>query len=148
MILDTLKNSNKYNSMHPAFAQAFEFLTQNDLTTLPAGKIELDGAKLFVSVQEVTGKTISEARMETHNNYIDIQVPITAPETIGYTPTLHLKNITEPYNAEKDITFFADKAETLLNLQPMEFAIFFPEDGHQPCIGTGIYKKIVVKIAI
>ena len=148
MILDSLKNSKKYASMHPLFVQAFNFLTETDLTALPVGKIELDGNKLFVSVQEVTGKTEAEARMETHNNYIDIQVPITAAETIGYTPTLHLQHTTEPYNADKDITFFADKAETLLNLQPFEFAIFFPEDGHQPCIGNGVYKKLVVKVAV
>ena len=148
MILDSLKNSNKYASMHPLFAQAFDFLTKNDLTALPIGKIELDGTNLFVSVQEVTGKTEADARMETHNNYIDIQVPITTPETIGYTPTLHLQHITQPYNNEKDITFFADKAETLLNIQPLEFAIFFPEDGHQPCIGSGVFRKIVVKVAV
>jgi len=146
MILDTLQNSKKYASLHPLFAQAFDFLRENNLKTLPIGKIELDGKNLFLMVQEVTGKTEADARMETHNNYIDIQVPIDATETIGFTPATHLQHVTQPYDAEKDITFFADKAETLLNVQPAEFAVFFPEDGHQPCIGSGTYRKIVVKI--
>ncbi|MDR0810975.1 MAG: YhcH/YjgK/YiaL family protein [Paludibacter sp.] len=148
MILDTLKNSKNYVSVHPLFAKAFAFLAETDLTALPTGKIELDGANLFVSVQEVTGKTEDVARMETHNNYIDIQVPLDATETMGYTPTAHLQQVTQPYNAEKDITFFADKAETLLNVKPFEMAIFFPEDGHQPCIATGVYRKIVVKVRV
>jgi YhcH/YjgK/YiaL family protein len=146
MILDTLKNCRKYESVHPLFAKAFDFLLGNDLAALPLGKTEIDGKNLFASVMEVNGKTAEEARMETHNDYIDIQVPVSATETMGYTPTAHLQQVTEDYNAEKDIAFFADCAETCLNVQAGEMAIFFPEDGHQPCIGSGIIKKIVVKV--
>ena len=148
MILDSLLNSGLYESIHPRFKQAFDFLNNTDLINLPLGKIELDGSKLFVSVVEITGKTVETARLESHNQYIDIQVPVTAPERMGWLAGDKLKDITETYNPDKDIAFFADTATNLLNVQPFEFAIFFPTDGHQPGIAEGRHKKIIVKVLL
>jgi len=148
MILDSLLNSGLYESIHPRFKQAFDFLNNTDLINLPLGKIELDGSKLFVSVVEITGKTVETARLESHNQYIDIQVPVTAPERMGWLAGDKLKDITETYNPDKDIAFFEDTASNLLNVQPFEFAIFFPTDGHQPGIAEGRHKKIIVKVLL
>ena len=64
---------------------------------------------------------------------IDIQIPITCPETFGYTPLCDLPAF--EYNAEKDITKYGDtKAQTYVTVNPGQFAIFFPQDGHAPCI--------------
>jgi len=148
MILDSLENTGLYESVHPRFKMAFDFLRNTDLAALPVGKIELDGANLVVNVVDLTGKTVEAARMETHNRFIDIQVPIGAPETMGWVAANKLTQVTDPYNAEKDITFFADKASNLILVQPFEFAVFFPTDGHQPGIATGTHKKIIVKILV
>ena len=148
MILDTLENSGLYESIHPRFKQAFDFLRANDLNALPLGKIELDGSNILVNVFEITGKTADTAKLETHNNYIDIQVPVTGAETMGWLAQSGLKNVSEPYKQEKDITFFADKATTFITVNPSEFIVFFPEDGHQPGICDGSLKKIVVKVLV
>ena len=146
MILDKLTNSGLYESVHPRFKKAFDFLNSTDLSQIPLGKIELEGSDLVVNIVEVDGKTVDDARMETHNNFIDIQVPVSQIETMGWKPTADLKEITQPYNSEKDLTFFADKAYNMLQIHPLEFAIFFPEDGHQPGIAQGKLKKIIVKV--
>ena len=148
MILDSLQNSAKYESLHPAFHQAFEFVRNTDFSKLEPGKIMLDGKNLFVNYQQVTGKTEAEAKMETHRDYIDIQIALEHVETMGYTPTCELKEPRDAYNAEKDITFYYDKAQTYLNVQPGQFAIFFPEDGHQPCIAEGQFRKVMVKVKL
>lgn len=148
MILDTLENGLKYTSINPRFAKAFEYLMQNDLAALPAGKVELDGSVLVVNIVDITGKTIDDARMETHNKFIDIQVPVGQAERMGWKATDKLSEITEPYNDAKDVTFFADKATTFVDVQPYEFAVFFPEDGHQPGISSGTYRKIIVKVRV
>ena len=148
MILDSLKNAGLYESIHPRFKKAFDFLRNTDLVTLPLGKIELDGSDLFVNVVEITGKTVDAARFETHNCYIDIQVPVTASETMGWIAGHKLKDITSPYDATKDITFFGDKTSNLIQVQPLEFAVFFPEDGHQPGISDDQHKKIIVKVLV
>ncbi len=148
MILDSLENAGLYESVHPRFKQAFDFLLSRDLLTLPTGKIELDGKNLFVNVVEVAGKTPAEAKMETHNNYIDIQIPLNTTETMGWIAGKDLKTVTDSYNADKDVSFFADKATNFLAVNPLEFAIFFPTDGHQPGISDGAIKKIIVKVLV
>lgn len=148
MILDSLENSGKYTAIHPRFKQAFDFLHNTDLLALPIGKIELDGTNLIIIVANQECKTSDEAKMETHNKYIDVQIPLTATETMGWIAGNKLKLPTAAYNQEKDVAFFSDKASNFLNVQPYEFAIFFPEDGHQPGIGEGNHKKIIVKILV
>ncbi len=148
MILDALKNAALYKSVHPRFKKAFDFLLNTDLVALPLGKLELEGSDLFVNVVEIEGKSADEAKMETHKNYIDIQVPITASETMGWIAVNQLKQTTQEYNPEKDVAFFADKATNFLLVQQGEFAVFFPEDAHQPGIADGTHKKVIVKVLV
>ena len=108
MILDSLSNSASIEQLHPLFKKAFDFLKSTDFSTKEAGKIVLDGDDLYVSIAEPVGKSKDAAKMETHNKYIDIQMPLTTTETMGWKATKELKKITQPYNEEKDITFFAD----------------------------------------
>jgi YhcH/YjgK/YiaL family protein len=148
MVHDLLSNASRYESLNPRFKQAFDFLRTADLANLPLGKIELDGKNLYINVQEIDGKTAELARMETHERYIDIQVPISGTETMGWIARGNLKQMMDGYNAEKDVTFYADKTANLFRVQPAEFAVFFPEDGHQPCIADGKLKKLIVKVSV
>ena len=148
MIHDLLENAIRYESLNPLFKQAFDFLKTANLTELPLGITELDGKNLFLNVQEVEGKTTDTARMETHNQYIDIQIPVSGTEFMGWAARKNLKQVTDEYNVEKDICFYADEAAYTIKAQPSEFVIFFPEDGHQPGIGDGKWKKIIVKVKI
>jgi len=148
MILDTLQNCGLYETIHPRFKKAFDFLQNTDLATLPLGKVELDGKDLFINVVEITGKTADEVRLETHNRYIDIQMPISADEIMGWIPTSKLQKPIDNYNPEKDVTFFTDKASNFVTVKTGEFAIFFPTDGHQPGIAEGVVKKLIVKVLI
>jgi YhcH/YjgK/YiaL family protein len=86
--------------------------------------------------------------METHSRFIDIQVPVTAAEFMGWKSAERLADSLDAYNAEKDVTLYADQADTMLKVRVGEFAVFFPEDGHQPGIGEGKWRKIIVKIRI
>lgn len=148
MVQDSLVNSARYESLHPAFKQAFDYIKSTDFSKMEPGKVYLNGQDLFVNVNACIGKSAVDAKMETHNDYIDIQVSLEANELMGYTPTCDLKEPRAPYNSEKDITFFYDKAQQMLVVKPGQFVIFWPEDGHQPGIGEGAWKKIIVKIKI
>lgn len=146
MILDSITNWKKYATVHPLFAKAFEFLIQNDLSALEKGKIKLDGDNLIVNIVDITGKEETDAKMESHKNFIDIQIPVGNSERMGWLALKDAKEISMEYDQDKDLIFYADKATTFLDVQPMEFAIFFPEDCHQPGISEGTYRKIIVKV--
>lgn len=133
MIIDTLDNLGKYAALNPLFADVVEFLKANDLQTMEPGKYPIKDKNLFMNLSLTTQRTKDTAFLETHINMIDIQIPITCPETFGYTPLCDLP--TFEYNAEKDITKYGDtKAQTYVTVNPGQFAIFFPQDGHAPCI--------------
>jgi len=148
MILDSLKNASSVLALHPLFKQAFEFIQNNDLSNMELGKTILDGDKLFISVMENEGKAPEAAKMESHVKYIDIQVVISGVETMGWTAIEHCTDALEPYNADKDLQFFSNKPTSMVTVNPGEFAIFFPEDGHAPGIGNGLIKKAVVKVLV
>ena len=148
MILDSLNNAASTLALSPLFKQAFEFIQKNDLSKMELGKTMIDGDKLFISIMEIDGKTLEAAKIESHVKYIDIQVVISGIETMGWAAIEHCTDAIEPYNTEKDLQFFADKPSTYFTVNPGEFAIFFPEDGHAPGIGNGPIKKAVVKVLV
>ena len=146
MIIDTLDNLEKYAALNPLFSKVVEFLKANDLSKMADGKYEIEGKDLFVNITTTKGKTPDEAFIETHNKMIDIQIPITAAETYGYTQRELLPDV--EYNAEKDITKIPDlAADSYVTCQPGMMAIFFPQDGHAPCIaGVPEFKKAIFKV--
>ncbi len=106
MVVDTLENLEKYASLNPLFAQAIDFLKSHDLQAMEIGKTELKGKDLFVNIAQTKPKTKEEAKLETHNEFIDIQIPLSGTEIMGYTAAKDCVPADAPYNAEKDITFF------------------------------------------
>ena len=148
MVLDSLANSAHYEALNPYFKMAFDYIKKTDWTTVEPGKILLDGKNCFINVINQAGKTPETAKFETHNNYLDIQIPLDGTQLMGFIPTHDLKLPDAPYNAEKDVTKFSDTTDCLIMVKPMHFAIFWPWDGHQPCIGEGNWKKLVVKIKL
>ncbi len=147
MIIDTLDNLGKYASVNPLFAKAIEYLEATDLKAQEVGKVELQGKDLVVNFSVAKGKTKEQAMLETHRNFIDIQIPLSCTEVMGYTPACNLPD--GEYNAEKDITKFALPSEAYIPVHPGMFAIFFPQDGHAPCItDEENIRKVVVKVRV
>src|SRR5829696_1877207 len=134
--------------MHRGFARAFEFLASTDMTTLPAGRHDVDGDNLFVLVQENEGRGEDAARLEVHRRYIDIQYTVDGNEMIGWMPLVRCTEPDGAFDVTRDILFFADRPSTFVSVPPGSFAIFFPHDAHAPLAGQGLLKKAVVKIAV
>ena len=146
MIIDKVENLKNYAQVNPLFPKVVEFIQQHDLNALEPGKYEIEGKDLFVNIQMAKGKTPAEAVIETHNRMIDIQIPLSDDETFGYTQRDQLPDA--EYNDEKDITKIPDlAADSYLTCQPGMMAIFFPQDGHAPCIaGVPEIKKAIFKV--
>lgn len=146
MIIDKLENIGMYASVNPLFAQAIEFLKSTDLNAHELGKVVLKEGELFVNFAAARPKTKDDAKIETHNNFIDIQIPLTGTELMGYMPRTDLAEA--EYNAEKDVTFYPGHAADYLTVKPGMFAIFFPEDAHAPGVTEVELKKVIVKVRV
>lgn len=152
MIVDTIRNAQKYYGVHPLFAKAFDFINRNwaDFPTMEPGKYDIDGDNLKAIISSKKGMTVAEsiAKFECHNNHIDIQLCITGKEQLGWKPRENCKVENGGYNPEKDVQFYSDEPEMYFGLTDGQFAIFFPEDVHAPMIATGEVKKLVIKVKI
>lgn len=146
MIVDNLKTSQKYENLNPLFKQAFEYLRSMDFQNLELGKSDIVGKDVFINVQTAMLKNQEESKLEVHDKYIDIQLPVSKSEGFGWVFRDELKEEVAPFNYEKDVQHYKDKAKTYFKVEPGDFVIFFPEDAHAPCIGEGEILKIVVKV--
>lgn len=157
MVLDTLAQHDRYLSLHPAFAGAFDFLTGANWAELireapnaerHSSRHAIDGERMYVSLDHVEGRGREGARLEAHRRYIDIQLTIEGLEEIGWKPLRDCAQAAGAFDAVKDVGFFRDRPESWLSLPAGHFAIFFPEDAHAPLAGRGTLKKAIVKIAV
>ena len=148
MIIDNLENLSKYVTLNLLFADVIEFLKSHNLQTMEPGKYPIKDKDLFLNLTVAKGRTKEAATLETHIEMIDIQIPISCDETFGYTPLSDLPDF--EYNAEKDITKYGETlAQTYVTLKPMQMGIFFPQDGHAPCIADEPeIKKAIFKVKV
>ncbi len=148
MILDSLENLEMYATLNPNFPKAIEFIKNTNLAALPTGRNEVCGDLVFANVVEVKPKTKEAAQIEIHRKYIDLQIPLSGDEVMGYTPINELP-YAEFIEADDASLYPANlDARDYFNVKQGEFVMFFPQDGHAPAITPEPLRKVIVKIAI
>lgn len=151
MILDTLETCGRYRSMHHSFGPAFEWLAAYDSAT-PDGRYEIGGPDLIAIVQRYETAPDAEKKWETHRLNGDIQFMVSGSELVGCERREPL-TVRTPYNGEKDAEFYEPPAGTVsrFTLAAGSFAVFFPEDAHQPGVMDGCpggVHKVVIKFRL
>ncbi len=151
MILDTLANATSYEGLHPSFSRAFAWLSTFDPAT-PDGRYEIGGPSLLAIVQHYVTAPAAEKKWETHLIHGDIQYVVSGKEFIGYARRESLA-VKTPYNPEKDAEFYEPPAApcSKLLLESGSFAIFLPQDSHQPGVmveGPENLCKVVIKFRL
>lgn len=151
MILDQLSASAAYESLHLLFPKAFAYLRTFDVKTVD-GKYELQGQDLVAIVQRYQTAPSVDKLWEAHQIYGDIQVVYQGLENCGHADQKTLF-VTKPYIAEKDVEKYAAPSSptALLTLGRGNFAIFHPQDGHQPGVqvdSPGEILKVVIKFRL
>ncbi|MBQ5888025.1 MAG: YhcH/YjgK/YiaL family protein [Bacteroidaceae bacterium] len=148
MVLDLIENLKSYEALNPHFSKVVDFLEKNNLADLPLGRNEICGDTVYANVMEAPVKSQEEAFIEVHRRYIDIQIPVSSDELMGYTPLTELPQT--DYNADSDAAIYpvGMPARDYFNVHKGEFVIFFPQDGHAPAITAVPLKKVVFKVAV
>jgi biofilm protein TabA len=131
--VERLENWKKYFT-GANWEKAFAALEKLSPVT-PDGVTKIMGDELRIIVMSYSTKPEAEAVIESHENFLDIQMLLTGRETFRWWPVKGLK-VSQPYDAAKDIAFYqpagplAEFAAT-----PGYFAVFLPGDAHS----TGIH---------
>lgn len=133
---------------NPYYLKALEYIENTDLSELETGKHQIDGDNLYVNIVDTNLKSPEQARLEVHNAYIDIQVPLSGPESFGLKPR---RLCTEPdgeYNETDDILFYKDRDWTTVTVKIGEAITFDPDTAHAPLIGEGRILKAIFKVKV
>lgn len=133
---------------NPNYAKALEYIRTTDLNSLEPGKHLIDGDNLFVNIVDSQMKTPEQARLEVHDKYIDIQVPLSKSETFGVKPRSECKEPDGEFNSEKDILFFKDKDWKTVTVEPGKAITFDTATAHAPLIGEGTIHKAIFKVKV
>jgi YhcH/YjgK/YiaL family protein len=148
MIFDTLDNHARYAGLGHNLPAALKFLMENDLTSLPIGRMEIDGDNLYALVQEYVTKPLEQGLWESHRKYIDVQYMVSGQERMGIA-NLHAMRLGE-YVPEKDFQPMSGMGNHL-DVFAGSFVIFFPDDAHMPGLQTHepeLIRKVVLKVKI
>lgn len=146
MVLDKLQNASRYYAMHPLFEKAFQFLQQADLASLPIGQQSIVGKDLFAIISEGSGVGESDAKLEVHRKYIDIQYIISGTDHMGWKDLAQCEEPNDPYTEERDAAFFPDKTKNWFDVPAGSFTIFYPDDAHAAMVTEDNVRKVVLKI--
>lgn len=159
MIIDNIKNSGQYSSLHPNFKMAFDYLISTNFSKTDNMTYELDGKNVYAIVSEYNTKPALEGKWESHLKYYDIQFVASGEEMMGYVNKDYME-ILEDYNAENDFILWKEKKEdasiesidvNFIKFKKNNFMILGPDDIHMPGLLTmepKTVKKVVIKILI
>ena len=149
MIQDCLDHCADYAALHPLFPAAFDYLKQFDPNT-PDGKYEIEGQRLYASVQRYETAPEESKAWETHQVYADIQFIASGRERILYAPVESFQPTT-PYNPAKDVQKYDGAGVsnvTSMVIPAGSFAVYLPQDGHKPGCQASDRPEPVVKVVI
>jgi len=135
--------------LHPLFKSLFDYVKSHDLSAVPAGRIVLQGDDLFINVADNVLLDREAQKLEVHRAYIDVHIPLSGPETIGWRPLADMPCPPEaPFDVTNDFALYAAPATAYVDVQPGQFLAVWPEDAHAPLIGTGRLRKLIAKVRL
>lgn len=151
MIVGRLIDVDRQKSVLPAaIARAIGVLQQKGLNDLKPGRHEIEGDKLFYTVDDVVLRTFEESRTEAHAQYADIQMPLSACERYGFSMPQPDLVITDDQLEKRDLAFYPAPAnESFMDVYPGTYVVFLPGELHRPCLaisGKTTLRKVVVKV--
>ena len=149
MVYDKIDNIETYKGLSADIYEGLKFL-KNATPNLACGVHEIN-PRVKAIVSEYETKPVNENGYESHKKFIDIQYLLKGEEKNCCLPVERLKE-TKSYKDEIDAAFYESDVPTQeLMLGDGYFAIYWPQDGHVPCLnfdGPEKVMKVVVKVRI
>ena len=76
MIIDSLKNANKYYHVNKKFEDTFKYIDKLIKENAEPGKYVLEEGVVFGTIQDSETKAKDQAKFEGHYKFIDIQIAL------------------------------------------------------------------------
>jgi YrbI family 3-deoxy-D-manno-octulosonate 8-phosphate phosphatase/YhcH/YjgK/YiaL family protein len=131
--------------------RALSYMKKLNVVGADCGKKVVVDDKFFYTVQSYQTKSEEDAGLESHKEYIDIQLMISGNEVMDICDTSRL-SVKTPYDLEKDIMFWnIPPRMARITLKTGDFIILYPENAHRGAVKLDQAEhvvKIVGKVKI
>jgi biofilm protein TabA len=145
--LDQWKSMAGIQGLEPAF----EYLSRLDSSSVTPGRTLVVGDDVYAIASTYATKPPEALRFEVHQKYIDVQYVAAGQESIGFLPSSAGLTTLEPYDAAKDIAFYAAPGEYVsLPTKAGQIVVLQPGQPHMPGVhldGAHDVVKVVVKVS-
>lgn len=142
--LNYIEFAKQYHANKATWDKVMDFLRERNLELMPPGKYPIVGDDAVATLSEGPAKKLDTAGWEAHRRYIDLHFVVKGKEKIGVLGKDSVI-ITRPYDDIKDVENYYIKGK-FQTATPDEFFLFFPGEIHQPNLGNGTVRKLVIKI--
>jgi biofilm protein TabA len=153
MIYDGLSALGLYRGLSRGLDVLIDWLDGNDPASLPIGRTEILGEKVFANVMNARTRTLEDARFETHRRYMDVQMDLDGAEGFMTTPGEVVPDGEFDVSSDKGYCHVSPGNADLLagTLEGGHFAVFVIGEPHMPNLVTegaqvGPIKKICFKV--
>jgi YhcH/YjgK/YiaL family protein len=151
MVYEKIENAGYYYGISPRVEKALRFLQENDLASLKEGKTSLEGDDVVVNVWMNTTKPYSTAKLETHQEFLDLHYLVDGKEDIFCGFVQDTSRVLEE-KPEIDCRFYEGFSRPL-PIGNHRFLLLFPTDTHAPGLNhqdkeSQTNKKILIKIKV
>lgn len=145
MIYAPIRYADRYKGLSPRLDAALDFLKNTDFSTLPDGRHELEGDKLFVNVMTYDSR-LENRTPEHHKHYVDIQLLLEGREVIS---VLDISEVGAQISAdEENDGYLFEGVGQGIEVKAGEFMLVFPEDVHAPGVSpTGKPERVRKAVA-
>lgn len=110
---------------------ALKFLKKLHVSEDDAGKKVVVNNHFFYSVQSYDTKPADECKLESHRNYIDIQIMVSGEESMDLVDISRL-SINEEYDEVNDVMFWGvPKRMSKTTLVAGDYIVLYPETAHR-----------------
>lgn len=152
MLIDSLQTIKQHVGLGPQLIDGIERILAIDLFILEPGDYHLVEGEVIVKIMDRELSHPPAKPYEVHQRYIDIHIPLSGTEVLGYISGKSRMTIVAPFDSDKDIGF-ADShekhAEAWLTIPPGGLVIFYPGEWHKPACSLDasyVLRKAVIKI--
>jgi len=149
MIFGNINDKRNIYIYHPAILKALNALEMIDFSG-DARDVAIDGTLMFARIIDINTRALADTHPEIHEHYVDLHYSLAGKERLYFS--LKMPTTVFRHDVAIDHKFFDSFVDcNSLDLNPGDFAIFFPEDVHTAGIAieqpTSI-RKVIVKLSL
>lgn len=150
MIVDSLSTISQHPGLDAGLQRCLYQILKYDLFQLEPGTYPIQENLLQLKIVDRQLAIPEEKHYEVHKQFLDIHIPLSASEAIGYiSPTAEISG-SVPFDEQQDVAFIEETYRpSWLVLAPGDLVIIFPGEWHKPCCtlaSSSVLRKAMVKI--